>query len=71
MVVYKQILSESQAIRSINGIEGLEVFVADNSTSDYGNKDFALQQGYQYFDMGGNAGLSKAYNRVISTLGKK
>jgi rhamnosyltransferase len=70
VVIYNKSLSQSQAISSISGIEGLEVFVADNSTADYGNKAYALQKGYHYFDMGGNAGLSKAYNRVISTLEK-
>lgn len=70
VVVYNMHLSDSQTIRSISGVEGIDVYIADNSTSDYGNKKFASANGYHYFDMGGNAGLSRAYNRVISALEK-
>ncbi len=70
VVVYNKPLSQSQTIHSISGVEGIEVYIADNSTSDYGNKEFASAQGHHYFDMGGNAGLSRAYNHVISTLDK-
>jgi hypothetical protein len=70
VVIYNEYLAESLTLKSIDGIAGLEVLIADNSTSDYGNEKFALEHGYRYFSTGGNKGLSKAYNTVISTLEK-
>lgn len=70
VVIYNKPLSESPAIRSINGAQGVQIYIADNSTVDCGNEAFARSHGYRYFDMGGNMGLSCAYNRVISTLEK-
>ena len=35
---------------------------------DCGNEKEARSRGYRYFGMGGNVGLSRAYNRVISEL---
>lgn len=70
VVVYNKSLYESLTLESLRDISGLEIFVADNSTSDYGNEKIASELGYRYVNMGGNMGLSKAYNRVISTLEK-
>lgn len=70
VVVYNKPLSQSNTIHSLSGAQGIEVYIADNSTADYGNREFASARGYHYFNMGGNAGLSRAYNRVISALEK-
>lgn len=70
VVVYNKPLSQSKTIHSLSGAHGIEVYIADNSTVDCGNREFASARGYHYFDMGGNAGLSRAYNRVISALEK-
>lgn len=70
IVIYNKSLKESLTLNSIAGEKGVEIYIADNSTKDYKNAEYALRQGYHYFDMGGNTGLSKAYNRVISQLEK-
>lgn len=70
IVVYNRPLSDSPAFRSLTGITGIEGYVADNSTADYGNRTLAGEAGWQYVSMGGNVGLSKAYNRVIAPLEK-
>lgn len=70
IVVYNKYLADSAAINSISRFSGVRIWIADNSTKDYGNRGFAEEHGYGYFDMGGNMGLSKAYNHVISGLDK-
>jgi GT2 family glycosyltransferase len=69
VVVYNKSLAESAALASMNA-PGVCLFIADNSTEDCGNRAFAQARGYTYVDMGGNMGLSRAYNRVISSLDK-
>ena len=69
VVVYNKSMTESAAAASLQ-TPGVRVFIADNSTEDFGNRTFAQRRGYTYVDMGGNMGLSKAYNRVISLLDK-
>lgn len=70
VVVYNKRIDESAALASLTGIEGLTVYVADNSTRDMGNEALAVKAGYTYINMGGNAGLSKAYNKVIGRIEK-
>jgi len=68
IVIYNKSLAESAAVRSLEAREDVSVFIADNSTQDCGNSVFAQSRGYRYIDMGGNMGLSRAYNRAISLL---
>ena len=70
IVIYNKSLADSPTIKSLNLSADVSVWIADNSTQDYGNRVYAEGQGYTYIDMGGNMGLSKAYNRVISMLDK-
>jgi rhamnosyltransferase len=70
MVIYNKPLAQSQTIATLNAPSDVRVYIADNSTADYGNREFAQAHGYEYVDMGGNAGLSRAYNRVIDALVK-
>ena len=70
IVVYNKCLADSATINSLEASDNVHFLVADNSTQDFGNKAFAEAHGYTYVDMGGNMGLSKAYNRVISMLDK-
>ncbi len=69
VVVYNKRISECAAFASLSGIEGLAVYVADNSTRDMGNGALAAKAGYTYIGMGGNMGLSKAYNKAINLIG--
>ncbi|MHB1314628.1 MAG: glycosyltransferase [Christensenellales bacterium] len=70
VVVYNKCITECQTINALKNMTGIEVFLADNSTKDYGNRGLAEKAGYHYVDMGGNKGLSKAYNAVINKLVK-
>jgi len=70
VVIYNKSLAQSRTVATLNAPGDARVHIADNSTSDYGNRQFAQAKGYEYDDMGGNAGLSRAYNRVIDTLDK-
>lgn len=70
IVIYNKPLAESQTVLTLNAPDDVQVWVADNSTEDYDNRAFAEAHGCRYVDMGGNMGLSKAYNRVISMLDK-
>lgn len=71
IVIYNKPLSESITLRSIKDAKDIDIYIADNSTKDFGNTAYARENGYNYFDMGANLGLSKAYNKVISSLDKK
>lgn len=70
IVIYNKPLAESQTVLTLNAPDDVQVWVADNSTEDYDNRAFAESHGFRYVDMGGNMGLSKAYNRVINMLDK-
>ena len=70
MVIYNKHLSDSETIHSLDSADGVDVYIADNSTEDFGNRAFAAGHGYHYIDMDGNKGLSKAYNRIISIMDK-
>lgn len=70
IVIYNKSLAESQTLNSLCVSEDVCVWIADNSTKEYGNKAFAEAHGYRYVCMAGNMGLSKAYNRVLSMLEK-
>lgn len=71
IVVYNQTLCESKTFNSIKDIPGIDVIIADNSTKDFGNQIIAQQSGCTYISMNGNEGLSKTYNKVLSTLDKR
>lgn len=70
VVIYNKPLAQSRTVATLNVPGDARVHIVDNSTADYGNLEFAQARGYDYVDMGGNAGLSRAYNRVIDTLDK-
>lgn len=70
IVIYNKSLEESQTIRTLNAPVDAVIYIADNSTVDIGNREFAETHGYYYIDMGGNKGLSCAYNSVIDMMEK-
>jgi len=70
VVIYNKPLAQSRTVATLNAPGNVRIHIADNSTADYGNRAIAQARGYEYVDMGGNAGLSRAYNRVIDTLEK-
>ena len=44
------------------------ILIMDNSTKDYHNAEYCADQGWLYCSMGGNKGLTKAYNRGLELL---
>lgn len=72
VVIYNAKCEDSKTCRSLMSVEGVNVLVMDNSTGDFGNNEFCREKGWEYCSMGGNKGLSRAYNRALGLLeGKK
>ena len=46
----------------------VSVLIYDNSTSDYGNREACVRNGWVYLGGTGNLGISKAYNACIDHL---
>ena len=68
IVVYNKNVNESVAYQSLKAQKSLHLVVCDNSTRDYGNRQIVETDGYQYADMKGNAGLSRAYNKALDMI---
>ena len=73
VVVYNQWCGNSVTCKTINAgtLQPDAILVVDNSTREMNNREYCQQQGWMYHSMGGNAGLSKAYNAAISVLQSK
>lgn len=71
VVVYNISCSQSKTCQCLTEQKDINVMVMDNSTRDYQNEQYCLQQGWSYYSMQGNKGLAKAYNRVLDELDKK
>lgn len=75
VVIYNKICSESITCRNLKRIseenKDIRIIIADNSTQEEVKRVNCLQceeYQWQYKDMGGNRGLSVAYNSVIEEL---
>ncbi|MBQ6350768.1 MAG: glycosyltransferase [Methanobrevibacter sp.] len=69
VVIYNKKCSESVSLDGLRQYgNDIEVAVFDNSTKDYGNRKYCDKNGYQYYTMNRNIGLSKAYNYVIEQM---
>jgi len=66
VVVYNIILNDSASLSSLLGQGWDEIIVCDNSTQPNENRAAAQELGVEYISMGGNMGLSAAYNRAIN-----
>lgn len=70
VVVYNLQLNQVKAISAFRGMEGVSIYVCDNSTNAEikdKNKPYAAKMGVQWLDMGGNVGLARAYNSAIAS----
>ena len=67
IVVYNKKVEESITCKNVLRIcnRSIEILVVDNSTSDFGNKEYCAIKDIKYISMEGNKGLSKAYNAAI------
>ena len=68
IVVYNKNVCDSVTYQCIKKQGRIKMIVCDNSTKDYGNRDIVVSDGYQYVDMHGNQGLSKAYNKALDVI---
>jgi GT2 family glycosyltransferase len=65
VVVYNKYCGNSSTCIHLDKIGGVNVVIVDNSTCEYGNLEFAAEKNWDYINMGGNLGLSKAYNKAV------
>lgn len=68
VVVYNAECGESAACRTMPADGSVAVCVLDNSTAANGNALYCEGRGWRYLPMGGNLGLSRAYNRALDGL---
>ena len=70
IVVYNKTCAQSLTCQRLLsfGDPALRVIVFDNSTRDFGNREFCRDAGWIYLGGQGNLGLSKAYNARIDHL---
>jgi len=67
IVVYNKFCGKSPSCLSVLN-QDVSTIIVDNSTSDYGNRDFCEEKSCIYIDMHGNKGISKAYNASLEYL---
>lgn len=70
IIIYNSEISESRSCLNISGIvdHDINVVIVDNSTVINNNKKLAIEKDWYYISMNGNAGLSKAYNKVLDNI---
>lgn len=68
IVIYNKNCNDSISYKCLKNISDINLIVCDNSGKDYGNQNIVLQDKYTYINMGGNKGLSKAYNKTLEIL---
>ena len=68
VVVYNTACQDSPTCRALQKLTDLTVLIYDNSTRDFGNREFCESAGWVYLGGQGNLGLSKAYNACIDYL---
>ncbi len=70
VVLYNKDIRESLTCKQLLGIRqhNTKIYILDNSTIQNSNELYALKYQWIYINMGGNAGLSKAYNCFLEQL---
>lgn len=70
IVLYNSLISDSKAFETLKN-DNLDIFFLDNSTDQScidKNVELSKTMNCKYYNMGGNIGLSKAYNFIIDEL---
>lgn len=71
VVVYNKKCQDSPSlVRLLQENKNINIIVYDNSSIDYGNKNFCEKHGIMYYTQNKNLGLSKAYNFVVNKIKK-
>ncbi|SEP62672.1 Glycosyltransferase, GT2 family [Streptococcus equinus] len=69
IVVYNKEVWNSVSFKFIDRYKDkLNLIIFDNSTKNFGNKEYCVKQAITYYSVGKNIGLSKAYNYVLDRL---
>lgn len=68
VVIYNTTCQQSPTCRALEKLSDVTVLIYDNSTRDFGNREFCEKAGWVYLGGQGNLGLSKAYNACIDYL---
>ena len=71
VVIYNTACQDSPTCRALEKLSGITVLIYDNSTRDFGNREYCEKSGWVYLGGQGNLGLSKAYNACIDYLKDK
>ena len=65
IVVYNKDIENSSVCMRLREKENIKVLVVDNSDIENHNEEYCRQNKIDYLSMGGNKGLSKAYNTAV------
>ena len=68
VVIYNTACQDSPTCRALRNLSDVTVLIYDNSTRDFGNREYCEKSGWVYLGGQGNLGLSKAYNACIDYL---
>lgn len=68
MVLYNRRAAESETLSRLERRKDLELLLVDNSGVRTDNEAFCAREGIHYLSMGGNKGLSRAYNAALDRL---
>lgn len=68
VVIYNTACQQSPTCRALENLSDVTVLIYDNSTRDFGNREYCEKAGWVYLGGQGNMGLSKAYNACIDYL---
>lgn len=68
VVIYNTACQDSPTCRALQKLSDITVLIYDNSTKNFGNREFCESAGWVYLGGQGNLGLSKAYNACIDYL---
>ena len=68
VVIYNTACQDSPTCQALQKLSHVTVLIYDNSTRDFGNREFCESAGWVYLGGQGNLGLSKAYNACIDYL---
>lgn len=68
IVIYNKRVEDSITCRCLQKIDNCNIhpIIVDNSEVEMGNAAYCASQRFKYISMGGNKGLSKAYNAAIN-----
>ena len=70
ILIFNKVISDSLTYNCISRmrLSNLHILILDNSTKDFNNEKYSIDNNLMYLNMGGNKGLSIPYNKAIDFL---